>query len=573
MLKSIKNKKIKGKVPKNVEYNSPSDAPIIKKKLKNSILVQKIKLAILAICFVFYEYLTYFFPKNSKIFSFEISTFDYIIFNAIIFSISFLCNIDSFISLLKKGCSFSVPILVTFILYMCSFYKVINSFLLKVTSNLFLGPLLAFSILNLLTSLLVNKRILRNLKFVNSKNKKYEVKICEKPTILSSEKKVYAELVEIENVRTFIKNSQKKTHVAKYINIIDIFVIIVAILLSAKSFFYHKNLWQTIDEFCAILTFCVPMTLLTVLNFCLNCYSKNALKNGVFLSNFNSVGEANCANSIILNDFNLYPAKQIALREIKTFNGQRVDEAILYAAAVTSHFGGTLSKVFDKVIMGQRKILPNVSDVIFEENFGVSGFANGKKIIIGNRNILKINKIFPPSKDYEKKYTKNKNVIVYIAVEQKLVAMFVLEYTPNKRFIKDLQNSIKNGIKILVKTSDTNITKKRIAFDFNVPYNLVELEVFNNNVTENSEKAYKDGKDGIVTIGDKMTMLRALNLCKNAKLKFNIIFVLQVMSCLLAITVCALLSFSNSIDLIGEFEVLLYNIFWLISSFFCLKFV
>ena len=91
-----------------------------------------------------------------------------------------------------------------------------------------------------------------------------------------------------------------------------------------------------------------------------------------------------------------------------------------------------------------------------------------KRVLVGNRGLLKEHKIAPPSHDYEEKYKMPNCELTYFAVGRELVAMFILEYLPSKTLSGVLNSCIKNKINFFVRTVDCNITTQKISDDFGI---------------------------------------------------------------------------------------------------------
>lgn len=66
--------------------------------------------------------------------------------------------------------------------------------------------------------------------------------------------------------------------------------------------------------------------------------------------------------------------------------------------------GGPLSDLFDQIIKSHHDILPKIENLSYEDDKGVVGWVSGRRILVGNRDLMKGYGIEPPSRDYEEKY-------------------------------------------------------------------------------------------------------------------------------------------------------------------------
>ena len=92
----------------------------------------------------------------------------------------------------------------------------------------------------------------------------------------------------------------------------------------------------------------------------------------------------------MLDAKDLFPKGTVILNGIKTFGGQRIDEAILDATALMYTVGGPLSDLFDQIIKSHRDMLPKIENPTYEDNKGVIGWASGRRILIGNRDLMPV---------------------------------------------------------------------------------------------------------------------------------------------------------------------------------------
>ena len=90
-------------------------------------------------------------------------------------------------------------------------------------------------------------------------------------------------------------------------------------------------------------------------------------------------------------------AESVLLHGIKTFSAPALTEAILDAAAVSIATGDPLSSVFRRVIQNRTDILKEVDTPSYEQDMGVSGWVGGRRVLIGNRRLLKTTELTFPS--------------------------------------------------------------------------------------------------------------------------------------------------------------------------------
>ena len=197
---------------------------------------------------------------------------------------------------------------------------------------------------------------------------------------------------------------------------------------------------------------------------------------GAVLPGYSAAEELADANCVVLEGRELFPRDKVLLHGIKTFERERVDRAILYAASVLIHSCDTMSHMFMKVIQGKTDMLFEADSVVYEEGLGFSFWVEQNRILVGRRELLEAHEIEVPSRDYENRYTKTSTRdAIYLAVAGKLYAMFVISYAPDEEMGGMLQELVKNNINIIVRTRDFIITPDKIARMYNIPRAMVTL--------------------------------------------------------------------------------------------------
>ena len=124
-----------------------------------------------------------------------------------------------------------------------------------------------------------------------------------------------------------------------------------------------------------------------------------------------------------------------------------------------SAVGGTLREVFENVIQERKGKLPPVEKASYEDKAGIIGWVSGKRILLGNREMLHKYKVNPPELDFEQQYVSGSKQVIYLAVERQLMAMFILTYEPDRKMALEIQRLEENGIAMIVRTLDPNIRR------------------------------------------------------------------------------------------------------------------
>ena len=438
-------------------------------------------------------------------------------------------------------------------------------------SNTFTSLFLLNFLLIILTNLTKEKMIFNNLRFVASSKQKFYVEVSHLSKTTKLPKNKSENFVAYHHktnfLSDFIQNSHDESFSEKLVSNFIPIGVIFSLFCGIISFVFTQNAVSSLVALNISALISLPFALPLVSSLIVSSLSKFALKNKSMVVGENAVKKLSAAKSVVLTDTDLYPKNNVILRGIKTFSGQRVDEAIVLAATLVCRLGAPISHVFDKIILGKKAVLTKASNVKYIDGNGAVGWVNGQRVLVGNRELLKEYKIAPPSHDYEEKYKKQNGELTYFAVGRELVAMFVIEYLPSKSLSSILHSCIKNNIKILIKTVDCNITSQKIINDFGVRKKLVKI-------LTNKEKQIADamtkkevGKTSAfaATLGGNLYLVRLM--CRAARTNARLLLILSAQG------LQALLSVFMILCLIWEGSVAeLHNTEWLIYSVFCLLF-
>ena len=341
---------------------------------------------------------------------------------------------------------------------------------------------------------------------------------------------------------------------------------IASLALCIVVLFLSKDVVSALTAFTAAACISVPLTNMLAVNLPVSRLCKLARRCGTMLVGYRSIEYFCNTNAVMLDAKDLFPKGTVILNGIKTFGGQRIDDAIVDATAVMCAAGGPLSDLFDQIIKSHRDMLPKIDNLSYEDERGVVGWVSGRRILVGNRELLRDHGIEPPSRDYEKKYLLGGKQVVYLASGGDLVAMFVLSYNSDKRRALELQRMENNGISLIVRTCDPNITPEFLAQCFRLDVQSVRVlpdrlgSVYQKLIEKPTERA-----DALfATKGRPTTMMRMLTACIRQKGNVSIAVVLQNVCVVLGFVLVAFLACYSGLKQLSTTALLLYELFWLL---------
>lgn len=312
-----------------------------------------------------------------------------------------------------------------------------------------------------------------------------------------------------------------------------------------------------------IIITCPVITLLAT-NLALSGVSKSLAKNGAMVCGFEGAHIIHNSNALVMEASDLFGARSCDLHGIKTFNGTKIDDAILQTAAVIIKTKSPLAGVFDDVIVGKQSILPEVDGVIYEDKMGTSAWIYQKKILVGTRDLLIHHGVAVPKIEFENKYTRKGRKALYLAVAGKISAMFVVSYNADNNIKKGLKKLEKSGITILLKSCDPYINEENIMEIFDLPEGFIRVmtssnarifEKYSNMVVEKSP-AYT------VHNGTALGFISAVRGSESLVSLENSLSVLVSFGSSIGFGVAALLGFLNGMSQLNALNVIIFQSVW-----------
>ena len=310
-----------------------------------------------------------------------------------------------------------------------------------------------------------------------------------------------------------------------------------------------------------------PMCALIALNIPIKNLCSAALHRGAMVIGYEAIKQFSDTNAVMIESDQLYPKGNIILSGIKAFNESKLNNAILAGAAITFAVGGSMSYVFETIVQDRKHMIPSVDSVSYDDDLGLSGWIGGQRVLIGNRSLMKKHNIVMPDESVESKYRKMGNEIVYISMSGELIAMFILTYKVNHEIADSLRELSENGVSIVVRTIDSNITQTHIAEKFGIfPRCIKVLSTGLGNIChEELTSVEKPSRAYVVTDGRLSALATAISGCIVIKSTVTITKIIQILSIVIGFFLVTLISFISGFAKLGGLEILLYTCFWCIA--------
>ena len=341
-------------------------------------------------------------------------------------------------------------------------------------------------------------------------------------------------------------------------------ICLVAVVIGLIYGVVAKNFFAGVSTFTSIILMGLPVaaSLISAVN--ISIANKKLNAEGTAINGYSAVEDAVNSNGVMIDACDAFVSGGCNIEGIKLYHKMRIDEAILYTASVIIASGGVLADVFEGVIIGKKELLFPVESLSYEEKLGCSCWIHNHRVLVGNRELLVHHNVETPDKELEEKYKSNGKNVIYLAIEGKISAMFVVVYKANEETARYMRELEKDGLTIFFRTSDANITESFIEREFGLPSNVVKIinpvagEMFTK--VKNNEIDRADAK--IIHDGKVQTMLSALHSAFAISSYVTVSRTVQLVASFIGVVIVSLLAFLSGLAQIGVWQIIIYQAVW-----------
>ena len=445
-----------------------------------------------------------------------------------------------------------------------------NEYTITTAVSLFFPVAMLLLAFNIIGKIMVILRIQNNFKMVASDRSKYSVNMMEHKGLLKEwtknldmEDYLVAYPVKTRFLSKFLEYSYSADYAESMSAILAPVSILAAILISGLSYVFNEDVAMAISTFAAVLCVCTPLSSTIAANWPMLRLSNKLTPNGAMVAGYESISKFADTEGIVLKASDIFPPENVTLHAIKAFDQSKIDSVILDAASVVCSTKGMLTGVFTKIIGSDKTMLHPVDHLTYEDCMGLSAWVNGKRVLIGNRDLMIHHGVEVPSLDYEKRYVKDSKNIIYLSNSGELSAMFVISYNPNSSVMDELDKLADNGMFLIVETSDPNITAEKIHEAYDFP--LEQLQIMpakTNNEYRSMTEEQSSAPARLGFIGGAKTMIRAIIDCMKVKASISQGVVIQMASLIIGYGIIAVFSLVGDLGMLNFVHLILYQLFW-----------
>lgn len=279
----------------------------------------------------------------------------------------------------------------------------------------------------------------------------------------------------IRNPRKFVENSFADDPADYDQQLPTLIILGLSLILGIVFGAVEHSFIIGLTMFTAVICISVPAFATLASNIGLFVVDQEFCRTGSVIVGHRAVEESAEFNAIAIDSTDIFPSGSANIVGIKPFRNMRIDDAILYSAALVIESEGPLSEVFENTILAKNDLLPPVESLAYEERLGLSAWIHNRRVLFGNRDLLINHNVEPMDQALENQYLHDGRKVMYLAIAGKAAAMFVIEYKPEPALKETLQNADRAGLTLLVRNTDCNINEELICKFYDLPLSAVKV--------------------------------------------------------------------------------------------------
>ena len=368
-----------------------------------------------------------------------------------------------------------------------------NFFTQKPVYGTFAAPICLAMLVYTANRLLHTSRITRGFAFSTKKGIHSEVMSADDSPIAAdlrlasgSRSAKIAYVVRTKHLFNYFTNACREDKCSVMMSGIYPIVLIVSLIAAAiaavrGAFTESDPINVAFSALCATLVTGIHITGLLSLEVPLSRLAARLRRGGALLTGWNAVDRFGDTDALAVNTTELFPRGSIRVRRSFAVNDMEIEEVTSIAASVLIDSGGALAEVFGELIRDDARLRQRVDSITYETELGITAWVKDKKVLIGNRNMMELHRVLIPGgglarlDEFESMRKNDCFQMLYVAVNNRLMGVYMLEYKAQMSVRSALLQFIDDGTGIMVYTCDANINIQLLRAVFDIPPRFISI--------------------------------------------------------------------------------------------------
>lgn len=436
------------------------------------------------------------------------------------------------------------------------------------SANLYLPMAALLLLFNTIGKLILRGRIAASYRLIGKEGAKHTAAVIDDTALADKlgrdvidEEPEIAYFTRASGISAFMDQAFSESKAEDVSKIIAPMTAAAAFVMALISYPFHHDVFTSACVFTAALCITAPIAGVIASNLPITLTNRRLYRWGATLCGYSAVNQFAGVNGVLLRGHDLFPPESVTLHTIKPFNRVPMDEVILDIASVLQQCGSTLTQIFLEMVP-DRNILREAESFTFEDGKGVTAWVNGRRVLIGNRELMKAYGVSIPPLEYEDQYGQGKQIL-YISNSGQAAGMCVLSYKGDKQMRRALELLADRDIAVCVYSTDPNVTEERISQIYNFPRELVK--VMPASLHREMDK-YLDpkakAKAGMVHNGSPSSYVRGVAAARSCDSALTIETALILLSVVVGFALVTFFAFTGGMPALTWVTLAVYQVFW-----------
>lgn len=338
---------------------------------------------------------------------------------------------------------------------------------------------------------------------------------------------------------------------------------------------YHPSWAATVSSLILALSASFSSSLTVTLPMYLT--ARKANKRGSAILGYEAAEELSETNAVLTDANMLFPADSIKIVNICGYDTPKtrgegkinIDEAIIYAASLAVAADSIMSNALFHILNFKKELLKPVSGCVYENNLGVMGWIDRRRVLLGTRAHMKAHEITVPNTKKESAANKNNDEVIYLAVGGEVCLLFFVRPTASPEITRSVRALAARDISVVVRTVDGMVTAPVISKVFGIDESKVRVLPYELHETfEEHTKFVSNGSAAVTSDGTFSSLADSICEARVIRGRTAIGNIMQVVGVALGIIAALIFTLISNEEQLIKFNlfnvlyVLLYNTVW-----------
>ncbi len=299
--------------------------------------------------------------------------------------------------------------------------------------------------------------------------------------------------------------------------------------------------------------------------------SRKAKVRGTAILGYTAAEDMSETNAVLVNAKMLFPAETVKIVNICGYDTPKtrgegkinIDEAIIYAASLAVASDSVMADALFHILNYKKELLKPVSGCVYENNLGVMGWIDRRRVLLGTRSHMKAHEITVPNTKKEAAANKDNDEVIYLAVGGEVCLLFFVKPTANPVVRRSVRELAFRNISLVVKTVDGMMTAPIIAKVFGIDEERVRVLPYELHGTfDENTKFVSSASAAISSDGSFASLSNAVTASRAIRDRANLGNILQFVGVALACIAAIVFTLACNEDTLRKFNM--FNTFWIL---------